>query len=262
MESSVRKLMNFGLTALALGRSPREKWEIFWRQTKNVRVRLGLARYHPEMIYRLPTRYGPLFLRDNFGDATNVPDLFYRNVYRPGRLVEEGVILDIGANIGLFAAWAAGHNPGKKIYCFEPLASNVRLIPMNCPSAIVSPMALGRNRARVRLGVDGHRIMASRFPTAWPTREEEFEVMPLDEFARENAIEQVAFMMIDAEGMELEILDGSRETLGKTCRVAMETHGGEVHRESIGRLRDAKLAIEVEEFSGATGIVIASRKIA
>ena len=259
MPSGLRKLKEFSLCALALGRTPREKWEIFSRQTKNVRARLGLACYHPELIYALPTRYGTLFLRDNFGDVTNLPDLFYHNVYRLGRLEEEGVILDIGANIGLFAAWAALHNPGRRIYCFEPLASNLPLIRRNCPTAIVHRVALGRDRATVKLRVDNHGIMASRIPTAWPSREEEFEMMSLDEFVQENAIEDIAFMKIDAEGMELEILDGGRETLGKTCRVAMETHGREVHRECLRRLADARLAVEAEEFSGTTGLVFASR---
>ena len=137
MPSVVQRINEMILSSLALGETPRQKWEIFWRQTKNVRVRMGLARYHPDQIYELPTRYAKVFLRDNFGDVTNLPDLLFRNVYRLGRVAEEGVILDIGANIGLFAAWAAWMNPGRLIYCLEPLASNTRLIPLNCPAAVI-----------------------------------------------------------------------------------------------------------------------------
>lgn len=261
MESAIAKLREFTACALELGRTPGEQWEIFWRLTKNFRVRLSLARYHPDLVYQLATRYGVVSLRDNFGDVTNLPGLLFRNEYRLGRLNQPGLILDVGANIGLFAAWAAAQNPGRKIFCFEPLASNARLIQLNCPTAVVKRIGLGRARATVKMRVDGQGVMASSVATPWPTREEEFEVVPLDEYARENAIEQVAFLKIDTEGMELDVLDGARETLGRTHRVALETHGRENHQRSIERLRQAGLGLDAEEYSqqSNTGLVFACR---
>ncbi len=259
MQSSLGKLKEFVLCAFAVGQTPVQKCVILWRQTKNVRARLGLARYHPERIYELPTRYGVLFLRDNFGDITNLPDLLYHNVYGCNRLREDGVILDIGANIGLFSAWAAFHNPGRPIYCFEPLASNVRLIRMNCPTAVVHRIALGRERTMRKLRVDHHSVMASSIAIPWPADDEEFEVLPLDEFARQHGIDHVAFMKLDTEGMEVEILDGARETLRKTRRVAMETHSPELHRQAMQRLQHAGFVIEDKGFADGTGLLYASR---
>lgn len=259
MQSGLSKLADFVLCANALGQTLGEKWEILWRQTKNIRVRVGLARYHPDSIYELSTRYGTLFLRDNFGDITNLPDLFYRNVYRCRRLRADGVILDIGANIGLFSAWAAFHNPGRKIYCFEPLASNARLIPLNCPTASVLRKGLGRQPARLKLRVDPHGVMASSISTPWPTHEQEVEVVPLDEWAQEHGIEQIAFMKLDAEGMEIEILAGARETLCHTRHVAMETHSPELHRQCVQLLRHAGFVLEAEEFVHNTGLLFATR---
>lgn len=259
MKSVVHQFKEFGQCAMTLGDTAREKLQIFWRLTKNARVRFRLASYHPEAIYQLKTRYGTLVLRDNFGDVTNLPGMFCRGVYRYRTLPGNGVILDIGANIGLFSVWAAFHNPEKRIYCFEPLSSNVRLIPMNCPAAVVNRCGLGHNHAKVKLGVDSHSIMATSLSPPWPTHVEEFEVMPLDDFVRVNGIDEVALMKVDTEGMELDVLDGGRETLCRTHRVAMETHSPHTHRESIKRLHDAGLTLEAEEFSGKTGLVFASR---
>ena len=90
-----------------LGTSTIDIWKIFWAQTKNLRVRLHLARHHPERVFSLKTRYGSLYFRDNFGDITNLANLFYHPAYPVGVLEGPGVILDVGGNIGLAAAWFA-----------------------------------------------------------------------------------------------------------------------------------------------------------
>ncbi len=260
MPSSLEKLIQFTACASALGRTRAEKWRIFLRQTKNLRVRLGLARYHPDQIYELPTRYGTLFLRDNFGDVTNLPDLFHRNVYRYQPVPEDGVVVDVGANIGLFAAWVARHDSGKKIYCIEPLESNARLIPLNCPGADVSCLGLGRVRETVQLRVDGQGVMASHIEVAWPADWHEFEVVSLDEFAQEKGIENVAFLKIDTEGMELAILEGGQQTLRRTSRVAMETHSPALQQEAMARLRAAGFIVEAQQSPDGTGLIFATKR--
>jgi FkbM family methyltransferase len=253
------KLAEIVSTANALGPTPATKWELLWRQTKNVRARLGLAAYQPDTVFELETRLGRVALRDNFGDITNLYDLWVANVYRFAAPSSPGAIFDVGANIGLFAAFAARHAPGRAIHCFEPLASNARMIPRNCPNAVVNRCGLGRARGRVRLGVDQHGIMASSVAQPWPLREEEFEVLPLDDYTRRHAIEQIAFLKIDCEGMELDVLEGAAEALRRTARVAMETHGPERHAASAEMLRAAGFRIDDESPAGATGMLFASR---
>jgi FkbM family methyltransferase len=244
--------------ANGLGENARDACSIFWRETKNLRVRLGLAEYHPKEIYALKTVYGPLYFRDNFGDITNLAGLFQQNVYRSKALAEDGVILDVGANIGLAAAWFALHNPGRPIYCFEPLAANVALITRNCPTATVEQVAVGAERGRVKLHVDPDSVMASSIPCRWETTDSEFEVISLDEFRAQRGIDRIALLKIDVEGMETEILKGSRETLERTSRVAMETHGRSRHDEAMRFLREMGFNIDAQEFVGTTGLVFAS----
>src|SRR5262249_43327634 len=114
---SFKRLKTYIDCANDLGVNPRESCSIFWHETKNLRVRLHLGAYEPNEVYKLKTIYGPLYLRDNIGDITNLPGLFLENVYKSKALHEDGVILDVGANIGLAAAWFALHNPGRPIYC-------------------------------------------------------------------------------------------------------------------------------------------------
>ena len=241
-----------------LGANPRESCSIFWHETKNLRVRLGLAAYHPNKVYTVQTVYGPLYLRDNFGDITNLPDLFLENIYRSKTLKEAGVILDVGANIGLAAACFVLHNPGRPIYCFEPLAANVALIRLNCPVARVEQIAVGAQRGRIKLHVDPDSVMASRIPCGWETSEYEFEVISLDEFTSEHHIDEVGLLKIDVEGMETDVLQGGQEILKRTARVAMETHGTSRHNEALKRLRALGFNIDAQAFVGTTGLVFAS----
>jgi FkbM family methyltransferase len=200
-------------------------------------------------------------LRDNLGDVTNVPGLLAENIYRAGKVETEGAILDCGANIGMFTLFMRAHNPGRPIHSFEPLPGNARMVRLNCPDAVVNQTGVGREATTVKLGVDAQGLMASSIAQAWSLEETEFPVIALDTYAAEKGIGPVAFLKIDTEGMELEVLDGAKELLRRTHRVAMETHGDDRHRGSIERLKAAGLAIDGEERTGpAAGLLWASRK--
>ncbi len=258
--SASHKLRRFAHCAATLGRTPGERAAILWALSRNLRVRLGLARYYPERVRVLRTRFGDIHVRDNFGDVTNLPGLLVENTYRVAVLQGEGAVLDVGANIGLFSLWMAYHNPGRPIHCFEPLADNARMVRRNCPSATVNQVGVGAVPSTVRLGVDAHGTMASSVDQRWALEAAEFPVVALDAYAAERGLGPVAFMKVDTEGMELDVLDGARALLQRTARVAMETHGPERHAGAIERLRAAGFAIDAEERHGATGMIFASAR--
>ena len=260
MPGSLERLRDYVATAVTLGTGPRATAAILWHQTKNLRVRFRLARYRPQTVYTIDTIYGRLHLRDNFGDVTNLASLLYRQVYGVQRLDRPGVVLDVGANIGLTAALFAHFNSDRTIYCFEPLPSNVGLIRRNCRDARVIPCAVGAAPGRVRLDVDADGVMASRIPCRWPTSPAEFDVIPLDQFAASEGIGEVALLKIDAEGMENDILDGAVATLGRTHRVVLETHGRPRHDGVLRRLRERGFEIDSDVFGESTGFVAAGRR--
>jgi FkbM family methyltransferase len=253
------KIAAFVLAAWFLGEGVREKWRILWHQTHNVRARLGLSPHRPSQTYTLGTTFGPLVFRSNFGDITNLPKLLYEGVYRWRKLPDEGAILDVGANIGLAAVWFARFNPGKDVWCFEPLPGNVELIRRNCPTARVVQAAMGEVPGTVALKVDPQGVIASSIPTAWQSAEQVFPVRTLDDCDTEFGWGKVALLKIDAEGMEPEILRGARALLPRVARVAAETHGRAGHDDVLALLRNADFSIESEEFDGRTGMVFAVR---
>jgi FkbM family methyltransferase len=257
--AGVGKLIDFWRCAAALGPDLAATWSIFWRETKNVRARFGLAKHEPDRMYSLRTRGGPLHFRDNFGDITNLPNLFWREVYRGPTEPGSGVVLDVGANIGLAAAWFERNYPGRPVHCFEPLEENARMARLNCRSATVNNVAVGSTPGTVELRVDRDAVMASTIPWERAVATRTLEVVTLDDYIHDQGIDRVAVLKIDTEGMELDVLDGAVEALSRTGVVAMETHGRDRHDGTLERLRAAGFTIDHDEFDGETGMVFASR---
>ncbi len=254
------KLSTFVRTANHLGPGLAGRARILWRLSKNIRVRAKLASYHPERVEPLATIYGNAYLRDNFGDVTNLPGLWVDNVYGVTEVDGDGCILDVGANIGLFAAWARHHNPDHEIFCFEPLHANAELVSRNCPDAKVLDYGLGRESTRIPVNVDEHGMMASHVDQPWETSESFIEVKPLDDVVGELGIGDVALLKMDTEGAEIDVLEGGKRTLERVARVVMETHSTELHQESIDRLEGAGIPVDREFFDGHTGFVFARRR--
>jgi FkbM family methyltransferase len=253
------KIIAFTGCAAKLGTSMASSWALLRAQTKNVRVRAGLAKHHPAERYTIETKLGRLTLRDNFGDITNVTNLLCHEVYNELRPLGEGHVLDVGANIGLAATWFTNRYPGHRIHCFEPVNDAAVMIPLNCAQAIVNRVAVGEETGEVELNVDEDSVIASSIPTAWKTKPARFSTIRLDDYCHRNGIDRVAVLKIDTEGMELGVLRGAAEVLLVTEQIAMETHGRERHETALELLRAAGFEIRKVTFGATTGLVFAAR---
>ncbi|MDQ6950342.1 MAG: FkbM family methyltransferase [Mariprofundales bacterium] len=154
--------------------------------------------------------------------------------YEPGdvvavrRLLRSGdVVIDVGANVGqyaLMAATAVGDNGA--VYAFEPspniltkLRRNRKLNELTnlqiVPSAVGSKSEFGNfypaegyNEGIGSLVYQGGSDAGMRSETPI-----QVEVITLDDFCNNNAINRVDFIKIDAEGYDFEVLKGAEYTL-------------------------------------------------
>ncbi len=257
--TGLARLLEYYRCAKELGTSGAARKALYWALNKNVLVRLGLKQHHPDQVYTIPTVFGDLSFRDNRGDITNLFKILYQEEYNVRALRHPGVILDIGANIGMAAAWFARFNPDRKIYCFEPLEGNARLVEKNCPVADVVRAAAGAQRGEVTLDVDPDGMMASSLGVGNRTNRITFPVVTLDAFAAERDLTAVGMLKMDAEGMEVEILRGARNVLARTGQIVMETHGLDRHEGALALLREAGFGIDENRFEGSTGVLAGSR---
>lgn len=145
------------------------------------------------------------------------------------------VALDIGANVGNHSLFFA--EMFRRVYAFEPNPHVFELLKINgsfaCRKGNVECRNLGLSNvdARLSLRVDrsnfgGGSVVAD--PAVARADDVGIEVRRLDSL-EELKDEDIAFVKIDVEGHELQVLEGARETLArKRPIVSFEQHASEI----------------------------------
>lgn len=141
-------------------------------------------------------------------------------------------VVDIGANIGLFTLYLAGCAPGIEVHCFEPsgtaharLLANLRDNRLT-GSIQVYPFGVWSTPGCLKLTNYGFTGHGSVFPRNEGARSSELiECVDLNRALQWVPGPQVDLLKIDAEGAEVEILEGARPDLWqRIARVALEYH--------------------------------------
>jgi len=219
------------------------------------RLRLAQPDFARELL-RQRWRY---FVRREFKPGTSTPDGFVletpdslvaywsmfveRELYsddwvKPFRVASNPLVLDVGANAGLFSHFAFCCNPRAEVIAFEPLPMMVERIKVlqkrTGMNLTCVAKAAGRKPGEAILesphGYDGtSRICISGQPTGQAFR---VEVTTLD---KESAGRLVFLVKIDVEGFEEEVIAGASATLAKTRFLIIEAHNA-ARRDQLARL--------------------------
>lgn len=169
----------------------------------------------------------------------------------------EGVVLDLGANFGLFSLLASRANPKLRIYAYEPGPENLAMLQMNL-------LANPRLKERITLipkGVSGTSGRASwHFVPGNPGASGFFADGPhtveVELVSFQHAIEACgstsAFVKMDIEGSEFDIVrETSRSAWQRVSALAFEVHDDPrkltSRNEFFTRLQDEGFHIDEED---------------
>ena len=148
-------------------------------------------------------------------------------------LPEEGLLVDVGANIGLFTEAVLAQRPGLRALCFEPVERYHALCEerfQDDPRVEVHRLALSdaveeRTIFKVAHNYGGNSVVtelihddrdnARIFPET-EVEEETIQCTTWDTFAQEHGIEEVAFVKTDTEGFDYAVLKGLVPFLERT----------------------------------------------
>lgn len=132
-------------------------------------------------------------------------------------LHEGDVVIDAGANLGVFSVLAAAKK-AKKVYAFEPLELVCEILRQNISingyldKIIIEPLGLSNQTSMVPLysdnGIDTASLVFRR-----DSNISMISCTTLDDWVEEHDIQQIDFIKADIEGAERELLKGAQETL-------------------------------------------------
>ena len=152
-------------------------------------------------------------------------ELYSREWVQPLRAAQQALVVDVGANAGLFSLLAFSINPAAEIVAFEPLPVMVQHI--NAMKQRIGanlrciPKAAGRSPGTAHLesphGYDGTSFVSLSSKPSGQTLA--VEVTTLDQ---ELAGRTVLVMKVDVEGFEDEVIAGGQETLSRTKFLILE----------------------------------------
>lgn len=151
-------------------------------------------------------------------ERTGVWEIYQLSHYRDW-LPENGVFVDVGANVGINSLFARQAVPTARVISIEPGPSNLALLRQNIANTTIElfPVALGNEPGHSRFtDQDNTR---GKFST---TGEHEVEVTTLDRLCADNGITDIDLLKIDVEGYADWVLQGATETLPNVTRAVIE----------------------------------------
>lgn len=186
------------------------------------------------------------------GELHAFREVFVRRVYerlpdfapRAGR-----VVLDVGANIGLFALHHA--RAGARVYAVEPHPAAFARLERNIAAnglrgrITAVPCALGADEGWARL-IDSRpsardRGRATPLTRVTPDRRGTVRLRTVDALVAELGLTGIDLLKLDVEGAEVEVLRGARRVLPTVGRLVLEVHA-------------PALLDEVRELAAAAGL--------
>lgn len=178
-------------------------------------------------------------------------------------------IIDLGANVGIYALRIKQDNPECKIIALEPSPDTFEVLKRNittnnCKNIyLVNKAAASYNGTLELRSVDQVSAITGKYIDSIKKEHRSWlkylsiksltvDCITLSKLFEEYKIKNVDLLKMDIEGMEFEVLDGSKEVLKKIDRIVVEWHSHS-NRENIISLlekHDFKLAFEEDREFG------------
>jgi len=157
--------------------------------------------------------------------------VFLRKDY--GDVERDSVVIDVGANIGMFSLFAA-LSGAKQVYAFEPsreafrvLCENIRLNEWTGTITPINRAVTDRDNTTVKFPISSspyNRIASNDIGN--PDDYFEVETVTLSSFIVNNNIHHIDLLKLDCEGAEFDILPSmNKSELARISRIRMECHG-------------------------------------
>lgn len=159
----------------------------------------------------------------------------YRLFERVKSFADIRTVLDVGANQGEFARYAADCFPNANIHCFEPLPvcqMQLKNLAARCSRIQIHSVAVGEEIGSVEMFENDFAPSSSLLPMQdrhrelWPktvsAKKINVNMTTLDAVAAGAPFTGTIFLKLDVQGFELNVLRGATQVLRQTAVAMME----------------------------------------
>jgi FkbM family methyltransferase len=189
--------------------------------------------------------------------------VFLFDEYEVGRLPlpPAPVVVDVGANVGLFSWRVCAYRPDASVLAFEPQSHNharlCRLFEVLGIRGEACRQACGAAPGSATLYLRSS-VTHSLRPDWHPDLDvgagvEEVQVTTLDGECARRGLAQIDLLKVDVEGAEVEVLAGARAVLERTRFVVLEYHSPDRRAQCLQLLRTAGFRCRDKRFWGSGG---------
>jgi FkbM family methyltransferase len=196
------------------------------------------------MAYRQQQSCGRAVLRDGTcllhppgraGFVQTILEIWHEQNYAPGwfyRPANTDVIIDAGANVGLFSIWIARQAPQCRVVALEPFEENFSYLQKNLSAARVQratayQTALGERSGWGQMVAQGPRSLDHQLVLDGDARlgEKRVRVISLPDLIEQVGAQRIAFLKVDIEGAESVVFSNVKSsTMSRIDHVAIEYH--------------------------------------
>ncbi|MBT3866172.1 FkbM family methyltransferase [Candidatus Woesearchaeota archaeon] len=170
-------------------------------------------------------------------DITIIKEIYVCNNYNRNNFnIEDGdVVLDLGANIGIYSTYATTFGKGITVYAYEASPKNFEYlkgnIELNNLQDIVKPYneAVTSKNGKIKFFLhdrgSGGNSMFDELTTSEREGSIEVKSINLPSILKENKIKEVGFLKMDIEGAEYEtLLNCPSDVIKRVKKIAIECH--------------------------------------
>lgn len=161
--------------------------------------------------------------RLNKGDLHSIREIWFQEAYRLPFEDSSGVLLDLGANIGMASLWLAKNYSFTRVIAVEPDPKNASLVRQNLElngiTGEILEAAIGPKEAMVRFEFSELSNLGRLSENGSLV-----QMISMDAIIQKFAVTKFALIKIDIEGGEQELFDGPTEWLARTDAIIIEFH--------------------------------------
>ncbi len=179
----------------------------------------------------------------------------------------DDVIIDVGAHIGLFALFASQFCKNGKIFCYEPIKENYKILIENIEmnqiqNIFPNNLAVTKETSRVKIFLNDDQSGHSMF--IQNKNFVEVDSKSLSDIFIDNGIKECDFLKLDCEGAEYEIVESLPSDLfTKINKTAIEYHmfdtKPELLEQLINKLKQFSFSVHTRSLFADIGFLFAKK---